>query len=262
MTDIFSFQKGGSPLLVSMPHDGTRLPREIAARMTAAAKSLPDTDWHVRRLYDFLENMDVSIIAATHSRYVIDLNRPADGAALYPGQDETGLCPVTTFAGEAIYREAAAPGEAEIRARIKIYWRPYHDAIAAELARLKSCFGYAILWDAHSIRSRVSRFFEDRLPDLNLGTADGASCAGALEASLFRIAGQSDYGTALNGRFKGGYITRNYGDPANGIHAVQLEIAQDTYMDEDAPFAYRTDKAAHLQPVLKAMIQTAMAFRP
>ena len=175
----FKFRPGRTPLLVSMPHVGTHIPSHIAATMTDAAMRLVDTDWHLELLYDFLDEIGASVVVATHSRYVIDLNRPPDNANLYPGQDTTGLCPVDTFAREPLYQDGAVPDEAEIADRITQYWQPYHAALQAELQRLRGQHGVALLWDAHSIASVVPRFFQGKLTDFNLGTASGASCHGS-----------------------------------------------------------------------------------
>jgi N-formylglutamate deformylase len=211
----FRFRAGTAPLLVSMPHVGTYIPAELAARMTDGALFLPDTDWHLERLYDFLDALGASVLVATHSRYVVDLNRPPDDANLYPGQDTTGLVPIDTFARTAVYRDGALPTATEIGARVERHWQPYHAQLAQELERLRAGYGYALLWDAHSIASEVPRFFAGRLPDLNLGTAGGASCAPAIEAAVATVARAAQaYSSVLNGRFKGGYITRRCNDRA------------------------------------------------
>ena len=259
--EIFRFSAGAAPLLVSIPHCGTRVPDALAARMTPEALALPDTDWHVDRLYDFAGGLGASVLAATHSRYVIDLNRPPDNAPLYPGADNTGLCPTTTFAREPIYRAGQEPGEDDISRRTDTCWRPYHERLEAELARIRGSHGFALLFDAHSIRSRVPRFFAGRLPDLNLGTADGASADAGLGARFEAIGqGADGYSSVLNGRFKGGYITRNYGRPSEGVHAVQLELSEITYMDEDPPYAWREDRASRIRPVLKALLEEMLAW--
>lgn len=253
--DPFLFRQGAGPLLVSMPHVGLHIPDDIAADMTPLAHTVSDTDWHIDRLYDFLGDLGAGVIAATHSRYVVDLNRPPDGASLYPGQATTGLCPTGTFDDEPLYRDGAAPDEAEIERRVARYWKPYHDKLEAELARLKAAHGYALLWDAHSIRSVVPRLFEGRLPDLNIGTADGASCDPELAAQVLHAAESAEsYGAVLNGRFKGGYITRRYGQPGESIHAIQLELTQRTYMDETRPFGFREELAEGVRPVIKRML--------
>jgi N-formylglutamate deformylase len=249
----FEFRAGRTPLLVSMPHTGTHVPEALLSRMTEAAKRLPDTDWHLERLYDFLDELGASVLVATHSRYVVDLNRPPDNANLYPGQDTTPLVPLDTFHRKALYRPGQEPDAAEIAGRVEMYWTPYHSQLSHELTRLKKDHGYALLWDAHSIFSEVPRFFSGKLPSLNLGTADGRSCGtGIGEGLLQRVSG---YDAVLNGRFKGGYITRTYGDPANGVHAVQLELSEATYMNESFPFELREDLAMRLRPQLRALVE-------
>ena len=258
----FRFRQGTRPLLISMPHVGTHVPPALAQRLSDEAQRVPDTDWHLERLYDFADALGASVLVATHSRFVIDLNRPPDGASLYPGQNVTGLCPVDLFDETPLYRNPAdVPGEAEISQRREAIWRPYHEQLAAELARIKSQHGVAALWDAHSIRSVVPRFFAGRLPDLNLGTADGASCAPALAAQLLEIGqGAPGFSTVLNGRFKGGHITRQYGQPAQGIHAVQLELTQCSYMQESWPFDYLPGVASRVQPTLQRMLEATLDF--
>ena len=255
MKEIFHLHQGTTPLLISIPHGGVQVPADIAAGWTPEARVLADTDWHVERLYDFAQGMGAGVIAATHSCYVIDLNRPPDGAALYPGADNTELCPTTSFAREPLYGPGNAPDRDEIDRRIDSYWRPYHQALAAEIYRLRSTHGVALLFDAHSIRSEVPRFFAGRLADFNLGTAAGASADGALAARLLAICRKADaYSSVLNGRFTGGYITRRHGKPANAVHALQLELSQATYMDEDPPFGYRPDLADAVRPVLMKLL--------
>lgn len=258
----FMFHQGTAPLLISMPHVGTYLPPPIAARLTPKARQLPDTDWHLQRLYEFARGLGASILVATHSRYVVDLNRPPDGASLYPGQSVTGLCPVDDFDGEPLYAGPdAGPSDIEVTLRRGAYWAPYHAQLRVELERLRAEHGVAVLWDAHSIRSVLPRFFTGRLPDLNLGTADGNSCAPALAQALWDEAqAAAGYTAVLNGRFKGGHITRHYGAPECNIHAVQLELTQCSYMQEAPPFAYLPDVAAGVQPHLLRMVRAALAF--
>jgi N-formylglutamate deformylase len=253
----FRFRQGAGPLLVSIPHAGTFIPADLAARMTSAALAVPDTDWHVDRLYDFLDALEASVLLATHSRYVIDLNRPPDNASLYPGQDTIGLVPLETVGREPVYRPGQEPGDAEIDARRERFWRPYHERLERELDRIRSVHGYALLWDAHSIQSEVPRFFAGRLPDLNVGTNSGRSAGSAIETAVFAAAnGAAGYTAVLNGRFKGGYITRHYGRPAEQCHAIQLELSQRTYMNEYPPFEFRDDLAAKVRPALRAMLET------
>jgi len=256
--DAFTLHRGRAPLLVSLPHDGVVIPERLLRRLTPGARAVPDTDWHVSRLYAFARELGASVLIPTYSRYVVDLNRPPDDTSLYPGKNTTGLCPAVQFSGEPVYLDGEAPGPAEMAERVERYWRPYHMALAEELEHLREMHGHAVLWEGHSIRAMVPFLFEGRLPDLNLGTADGTSCSSWLQSKLVGVcAGQGDYTWVINGRFKGGYITRHYGDPASGIDAVQLELAQDTYMDE-ASTAYLSEKAARLQSVLRALLETCL----
>jgi N-formylglutamate deformylase len=257
-TDTCTLHRGTAPLLVSLPHDGTHVPEEIADRLTDSARRVPDTDWHVSRLYAFAREMGASVIVPRHSRYVIDLNRSEDDVLLYPGQNTTGLCPIVQFSGEPVYREGMMPAPDEIATRIERYWRPYHDALRGELARLREAHGRALLWEGHSIRSVVPFLFEGRLPDFNLGTANGASCAPELQRRIVKVlAAQSDYTHVVNGRFKGGHITRHYGRPDAGIDAVQLELAQLNYMDEDS-FRYDEAKAGRVAALVRSMLEAAL----
>lgn len=252
--ETYTLHPGTTPLLVSLPHDGTELPDDIAARMTPAARRVPDTDWHVARLYAFARELGASMIVPKFSRYVVDLNRPPDDVSLYPGQNTTGLCPQVQFSDAPVYLPNQQPSADEIAERVIRYWRPYHDALVAEIARIKQAHGRVVLWEGHSIRSVVPYLFDGRLPDFNLGTANGASCSPALERRLSAsLEAQSDYSFIINGRFKGGYITRNYGDPNSGIDAVQLELAQCNYMDEQS-FDYQSAKAGEVQSVIRTML--------
>jgi N-formylglutamate deformylase len=257
--DTCTLHRGTAPLLVSLPHDGSAIPADLAARMTESARRAPDTDWHVSKLYAFARDLGASMLVPTHSRYVVDLNRPPDDTSLYPGQNTTGLCPAVQFSGEPVYRDGEAPRREEIAGRVERYWRPYHQALRAELDRLHAAHGRVVLWEGHSIRgSGLPFLFEGRLPDLNLGTAAGASCSPALQARLESVlAGQERYDWVANGRFKGGHITRHYGDPANGIEAVQLEISQRNYMDEDS-FEYAPVGASRLQGLLERLLHSCI----
>jgi N-formylglutamate deformylase len=254
----FQFKAGSIPLLVSMPHVGTDIPDDIGARLSPAAQPKTDTDWHLQQLYGFAHEMGASTIAARWSRYVIDLNRPPENTNLYPGQDTTGLCPLDTFASQALYQDGKQPDEAEVRQRLAKYWQPYHSQLRAELERLLALHGKVVLWDAHSIASKVPRFFEGKLPDLNFGTADGTSCAAGMQDSIVKLAqGQDGFTVAVNGRFKGGHITRFYGQPASNVHAIQLEMCQSVYMNETEPFVYRPDLAGQVQPLLRQLLGAA-----
>ena len=250
--------RGSRPLLISLPHDGSEIPPAIAEKMTEAARMAPDTDWHVGQLYDFARASGYSVLRPRWSRYVVDLNRPPDGAALYPGKSETGLCPTSTFASESIYRTGQEPQAPEIQARVERYWRPYHAALAGAVAEMRTQSDQVLLWEGHSIVGTCPLFFAGRLPDYNLGTADGGSCSPELQSVLEACLRQANVDHAVNGRFKGGYITRRHGQPASGVHAVQMELAQSNYMDEGAPFNYRSDRAEGVQQVLRGLLEPAL----
>ena len=260
MTTVYSFVEGSSPLIVSIPHDGRELAPGMAERMTEAGLELPDTDWHVRRLYEFSAGMGASVLAANFSRYVVDLNRPANDEALYAGQVSTGLCPETTFAGDAISREDAAVSAEERADRTRRYWQPYHDRLQDCIQKAFQRYGFALLWDAHSIAGEVPRLFEGTLPDLNIGTNGERSCATGIADAVSEVASTSDYSAVLNGRFKGGYITRQYGNPGENVHAIQLELAQRNYMDEktrDFDPAAAGKLAATIRNMLTAFTESA-----
>lgn len=251
---VFRFHEGSLPLLISVPHDGRGLPAEMEARMSIAASSLPDTDWHVAQLYDFCRNLGANLIVANFSRYVVDLNRSSADEELYPGQLSTGLCPSQTFTGEPIYADESAVAAVERDRRIRRYWKPYHDRLRLCVEQMKTRHGFALLWDAHSIASRVPRLFDGELPALNIGTNGGKSCPPAIEAAVRQIAEESVFSTVVNGRFRGGYITRRYGLPDDGCYAIQLELAQRCYMDEDT-LRYDPERAAVLTETLRGMLQ-------
>jgi formiminoglutamase len=252
---VLSFTPGRVPLLISMPHAGLHLTPAVRDGLVDEALSLPDTDWHIPRLYDFAAELGASTLAAEYSRFVIDLNRPSDDKPLYAGAT-TGLFPSILFDGVPLFKDGHAPSAEERATYLEQIWTPYHQTLEQELARLRDEFGYALLFDAHSIRGHIPHLFEGRLPDFNLGTFNGASCdmelAKHLEATC---AAATDYSHVLNGRFKGGHITRHYGDPANNIHAVQLELTQSTYMEEFVPFHYRPDLAAPTRVVLRTLLE-------
>lgn len=252
MPEVFDFHAGDSPLLISVPHDGRRLDAGMAERMTAAGRAMPDTDWHVAELYAFARDLGASVIVATYSRYVIDLNRPGDDAALYAGQLATGLCPTETFAGEPLYLDGQEPEASEKARRLSAYWQPYHRHIEVTLDAIRDRFGYALLWDAHSIPSVVPRLFEGELALLNLGSNDGRSAALPIVEAV-SAAVDAGLGLVLDGRFRGGHITRHFGRPTAGIHALQLEIAQRGYMDE-ASRAFDDERAAELRRVIRRML--------
>lgn len=252
---------GSGPLIISVPHAGTAIPAELAPRLTPLALTLPDTDWHVAELYDFAPALGATMLIAQFSRYLIDLNRPPDDAALYSAAPKTGLCPTMSFAGEPLYLAGdTALDAAEIAQRRAQYWQPYHGALRTLLTQTRERFGHALLLDAHSIRSVVPRLFEGRLPDINVGTNKGAACTPALTESLrVQLGGQSRWSQVFDGRFTGGYITRYYGRPAFGIYAVQIELAQSAYMDETGT-GYEQARAAPLRELLGGIVAALLAL--
>ncbi len=253
MSDTYRFQPGDSPLLISVPHDGRKLPENIAAVMTPSGRKLPDTDWHVARLYEFARELGASLLVAEYSRYVVDLNRPPDDESLYPGQLKTGICPVETFSGEALYQDAVEIADEEREQRIRAFWQPYHDRLRICLDQLRQAHGHALLWDAHSIPSRVPRLFDGKLPALNIGTNDGRSCPQDVEHAVADVARGSPYSTVVNARFRGGYITRHYGEAEGHCYAIQLELAQRCYMDE-VTLDYDPSLAAKVIGTLRGML--------
>ena len=259
MSALFELIRGRIPLLVSFPHSGTFLPRDIAERMTDVAHTLPDTDWHVPVLYSFLNEIGASRIVATHSRYVVDLNRPPDSAALYPGQKNTGLVPSETFDSRPLYNNGQTPGDREIGERRVRYYAPYHHALKAELDRISAAHGYAFLWDAHSIRREVPDLFEGHLPDLNIGTNSDASAPQSIGEVLLETGRATGLSCVLNGRFKGGHITRHYGRADSKMFAVQLEMAQAIYMDEEVPYAFDEGRAPRVQAAIRQLINAYLS---
>ncbi len=252
MIGVFNHYDGGLPLVISVPHDGAHIPDDIRTRMTSTGASVPDTDWHVAELYDFARDIGASMLVANYSRYVIDLNRSNSDDILYPGQVATGLCPEQTFAGDDIYENGGVSDD-ERSARIEQYWRPYHEQLASMLQAKREEHGFALLWDAHSIPSVVPRLFDGELPELNIGTNGGRSCDAARQAKVIAAAESGPFSVVVNGRFKGGYITRHYGNPKSQVHAVQLEVAQRAYMDE-ASTVFDVAKAARLRETLQRML--------
>jgi len=224
--------EGSLPLVLSIPHSGTQIPEQLQPGLVSPFLARCDTDWWVERLYDFGANLGATIVRTTLSRTVIDVNRDPSGQSLYPGQATTGLCPVTTFDGTALYAPGAQPDAAAIARRIRDYFLPYHAALEAQLARLKARHDKIVLYDCHAIRSRVPRLFAGELPQFNLGTHSGSSCDPQLREAVAQVCASSGRSHVVDGRFKGGYITRHYGRPREGVHALQIEIARDLYMDE------------------------------
>ena len=257
---LFSLHKGKRPLLVSLPHVGTEIPKNMQADYMPQALEVEDTDWHLASLYALAKHIGASLIAPRYSRYVIDLNRPPENTPMYAGANNTELCPTRSFGGQALYKEGHAPDETEIEYRRRAYWQPYHDALGAELERIKEKHGYAVLWDGHSIKSVLPWLFEGKLPDLNLGTAGGTSCAPGLAAALGHVLQtQNKFTCAIDGRFKGGYITRHYGRTEEHVHAVQLEMCFSCYMQEEPPYMVDAARAGKLLPVLRSLLLTALA---
>jgi N-formylglutamate deformylase len=262
MTAPYTLVPGVTPLLVSVPHCGTVLPDEVRDALGERARGVEDADWHLDRLYAFVRECGAGFIVPRYARYAIDLNRPPDDAPMYPGASNTGLCPVTFFDGSPLYEPGRAPDPDGVLSRRTRWWQPYHDALGAELRAIRARHGHAILLDAHSIRSRIPWLFEGKLPDFNLGTADGTSCSASLRAAATAALTTPDFTLAVDGRFKGGYITRHYGRPVEGVHALQLEMCQSAYMDEAPPFAFDAARAARLLPHLRRLVDTLLAWTP
>lgn len=259
----FTLHRGRLPLLVSLPHAGTVIPADQQLRYVPRALAVEDTDWFMEEVYGFVRELGASLLVPRHSRYLIDLNRPPENLPMYPGVNNTELCPTRFFSGDALYREGQAPDDTEIARRLQTYWHPYHHALQAELARLKAEHGHALLFDGHSIKSQLPWLFDGQLPDLNLGTASGASCAPSLRDALSRVlATQTEFTHVVDGRFKGGYITRRYGQPTQGVHAVQLEKCWRCYMEETPPFAADATRLSRLQPVLRTLLKTMLDWKP
>lgn len=258
---VFETHQGNAPVILAFPHTGTDVPAEIWERLNDNGRLLADTDWHIHKLYDGLLP-DVTTVRATFHRYVIDANRDPAGISLYPGQNTTGLIPQTDFDGKAIWKDRQAPTEADIAFRLAGFHAPYHAALAAEIARVKAIHGVAIVYDCHSIRSRIPFLFEGRLPDFNVGTDMGRTCARAIETATYEVCAKADgYTSILNGRFKGGWTVRHYGRPDTGVHAIQMELAQISHLASEAPpFAYDEDKAARLRIHLKDILHRIAAL--
>ncbi|SEO72878.1 formiminoglutamase [Salinihabitans flavidus] len=254
--------RGDSPIVLGLPHTGTYVPKEIKARLNERGLELSDTDWHIHDLYDGLLEGATSVRATFH-RYVIDANRNPARESLYPGQNTTGLIPETNFDGAPIWRDGQVPDEADIDARLETYFRPYHRALEAELTRVRDMHGVAILYDCHSIRGDIPFLFEGRLPDLNVGTNMGTTCDARVEETVYGLCRAAEgYTSVLNGRFKGGWTTRHYGRPSEGWHAIQMEIAQAAYMDEEPPWTWRAERAEPLRRLLKTILTDLADLAP
>lgn len=260
--NFLDISRGAGPLVLGLPHTGTDLPEDCADRLNARGRALADTDWHVHALYDGLVP-DVTTVRTRIHRYVIDVNRDPSGQSLYPGQNTTGLCPLTDFDGAPIYRPGQVPDAAETERRRLAWHAPYHAALTAELDRVRAEHGFAILYDCHSIRSEVPFLFDGRLPDFNIGTDGGRTCDPGIEAAVTAICAAADgYDHVINGRFRGGWTTRHYGRPAEGLHAIQMELAQATYMAEAPPWDYAPERAARLRTHLAAILETLQDWSP
>lgn len=268
MTGWLEVRPGAAPLLVSLPHTGTEVPAPIEARLVSPWLGRKDADWWVERLYGFAVDLGATLVRTRISRTVIDVNRDPSGASLYPGQATTGLCPLTSFDGEPLYLEGQAPDAAEVAGRTARWFEPYHAALAAELQRLRGRHGRVVLYEAHSIRSRIPRLFEGELPHFNIGTNGGASCDPALTAAVEAACDGAGFSRVTDGRFKGGWTTRRYGRPADGVHALQMELACRGYMDEPAgppteadwPAPYDPARAAPMQAALANVLSACLAF--
>lgn len=253
---VVEVRRGGSPVILAFPHTGTDGPADVLDRLNANGRLLADTDWHVERLYDGLLPTATTVRATFH-RYVIDANRDPAGVSLYPGQNTTGLVPLTDFDGNPIWNPGAEPDAQEIARRTAAFHAPYHAALRTEVERVRAAHGIAVVYDCHSIRSRIPFLFEGRLPDFNIGTDGGRTCDPSIEVAAVSIASTAGpYTTVLNGRFRGGWTTRHYGRPETGVHAIQMELAQATHLASEAPpFAYDADRAERLRPHLRTILE-------
>ena len=251
-----------------MPHSGLEIPPEIERTLASAWLARRDTDWHVEQLYDFASELDATLLRTQLSRTVIDVNRDPSGRSLYPGQATTELCPSTTFDGEPLYRPGAGPEPAAVSARTQAFFRPYHDVLTAELERLRQHHACVVLYDCHSIRSRIPRLFAGDLPHLNIGTNAGTSCAPGLREAVARACEAPQFTHIVDGRFKGGYITRHYGRPTEGVQAVQMELACRGYLREEPgpvhpgnwPPAYDAEYARPMRDVLRRVLECCLEF--
>ncbi len=249
--------EGDSPLILGQPHGGLWLPSEVEAQLNDRGRGLDDADWHIAKLHEDLAP-GASVVRSHVHRYVVDANRDPSGVSLYPGQNTTALVPMTDFNGRSIW--TTKPSEAEVEARRLAYHAPYHVALSAEIARVKAIHGVAILYDCHSIRSNIPFLFDGVLPVFNIGDNNGATCDPRLTRLVAEKCETSAFSAVTNGRFKGGWTTRNYGDPANGVHAIQMEMAQRVYMNEAPIWDYRTDLADQVRPVLSDIFQSIVQF--
>lgn len=267
MSDWLSVRRGEAPLIIAFPHTGTIIPPEIGKNLVSPWLARKDSDWGVDRLYAFAEKLDATFVRTANSRTVIDVNRDPSGVSLYPGQATTALCPLTTFDGETLYREGLEPDAEEVTRRRQLFFDPYHDALKAEIARLRRIHPLIIAYDAHAIRSEIPRLFSGTLPNLNIGTDDGRTASEDLVRGIEACCADSKFSHVSNGRFRGGWTTRHYGDPARGVHAVQMELACRSYMDEPEqvndsnwPPAFSDARAAELRLVLTDILASCIAY--
>jgi formiminoglutamase len=268
MADWLQVSRGDAPLIVSFPHTGTEIPTAIEATLASSWLARMDADWWVNQLYDFADALGATSVRTAISRTVIDVNRDPSGASLYPGQATTELCPTTTFDGAPLYKPGQAPDAEAIAARRKAFFDPYHAALAAEVERLRAVHGKVVVYEAHSIRSLVPRLFDGELPNFNIGDNDGATCDPALTAAVETVCDATAFTRVTNGRFKGGWTTRHYGRPADGVHALQMELACRGYMDDPAepptaetwPSPYDPTRAAPMRAALTDILQACLAF--
>jgi N-formylglutamate deformylase len=265
---MIEITRGDAPLLVSLPHTGTLLPGALAGRLVSPWLTMKDTDWHVEKLYAFASALGATVVRTPWCRTVTDVNRDPSGASLYPGMATTELCPTTTFDGEPLYRPGAEPTAGEIAERREAYFDPYHAALKAEVERLRALHPRVVVYDCHSIRSVIPRLFDGELPHFNIGTHSGQSCDPALTAAVERVANDSGLSVVVNGRFKGGYITRHYANPADGVHAIQMELAMRGYLREPVgpvkeghwPPQYDEAFAAPMRETLRRVVEECLRF--
>jgi N-formylglutamate deformylase len=264
MSAAIEIERGEAPLLVSLPHTGIAIPAAFTGRFVSRERALDDTDWFIDTLYDFAVALGATTVRTPVSRSIIDVNRDPSGQSLYPGQATTELCPTATFDGRPLYRSGVGPDASEIAQRRRDYFDPYHVALTAEIARLRGRHARIILYDCHSIRSEIPRLFEGRLPNFNIGTNNGVSCAPELTRAIEARCDVSGFSRVTNGRFKGGYITRHYANPSGGVHAVQMELAIRGYMDEPdkdvIPPLFDPERAAPIRRALSDILVACLAF--
>ncbi len=245
------------PVLLSVPHSGTEFPEEIKSHYVKEKAAQPDdTDWFVHELYNFASEMGITTIHAKYSRWVVDLNRDPESKPLYnDGRIITALSPLTDFFGDKIYTEEKfEPNDEEVKRRIPLYFTPYHEKINSLLQELKEEFGVAVLWEAHSIRQKVPTIRKDDFPDLILGNNDGKTANGELIEAVLKELGSDTYELKHNTPFKGGHITRSFGDPENNIHALQLEMTKVNYMEDDE-LTFSEERSNRIRKILKSSFE-------